>query len=102
LRSEIGHEALQVHDSMGSRPCRACRPLAGVGCRRDPQTDGRGFPVDELEGFLVLADGDEGHITLDADMGRAGRLAGRRAKLVNGISAWGWPGGNAGRWPLGH
>ncbi len=85
---EVGHEALQVHDVDGLLDLAAHAGLF-TGVVADATADRREgvFLLDELEGFLVLADGDEGHIALDADMGRAGRLAGRRAELVDGVPA---------------
>jgi len=85
---QVGHEALEVHDVDGLLdPAAHAGLLAGV-VADAPADGGEGvFLLDELEGFLVLAGGDQGHVALHADVGGAGRLAGRRAELVDGVAA---------------
>ena len=47
----------------------------------------RVFLLEELHGLLVLPVVDQGDIALDADMRRAGGLAGRRAALFDAVGA---------------
>ena len=88
VQVQIGHEALEVHDVDGLFDL---APHAGLlaGMVADPAADGREGVLlfDELEGFLVLARGDEGHIALDADVGGTGRLAGGGPEFVDGEAA---------------
>ena len=64
-------------------------PLAGLlaGMEADAaqnRRQGVGAP-DQLVGFLELAGGDQGQVTLDIHVDRAGGLAGRRLPLVNDV-----------------
>jgi hypothetical protein len=84
----LRHKTLKVLDGNGlvvlasSTSC-----LAGV--MADPTADaweGDGF-ADQSQGFGEFALGDERHVALDVDAGRAGRCAGRRPAFLNGENA---------------
>jgi len=98
LQIQIGDKALQVHDvdrlfHLAAHTGR----LAGMVA--DPAADdGEGIVfLDELQRFLILARGNQGHVALDADVGGAGRLAGGRTQLVDGEPA----GDGLGEMPVG-
>ena len=62
--------------------------LAGVVADAAADTAGKGWSSrNRLEGLLVFARVDQGDVALDADVRRAGRLAGRGAALVDGVGA---------------
>ena len=102
LEVEVGHKLLQVHDvdRFIHLSALACR-LAGVVA--DPSADdGKGVvPLDEFQGFLEFPRRDQGHVPLDADVGRAGRLAGGGPQLVDRESRREWPGESDGTRPCG-
>jgi hypothetical protein len=53
-----------------------------------PANTGEGMVFSkQLNSFLVFTFIDQGHIPLNADMSRAGRLAWRRSSLADGVSA---------------
>ena len=98
-RSRPGTGAAPGWRAAGPRRC-GCTSSRRGGGRRGRRHRGKGWSSRKrLEGLLVLARVDQGDVALDADVRRAGRLAGRRAALVRWRRRPACPGHSACRSP---
>jgi len=88
LQIQIGDKTLQVHDVDGLFHLAAhAGRLAGM-IAHPAADDGEGIVfLDERQCLLVLTRGDEGHVSLNADVGGTGRFAGGGAEFVDGEAA---------------
>ncbi len=85
VQIQVGHKALQIFDGQGLvHQTAGAFGLAGV--MADPAANGRKghFLLNQFQGLLIPALGDECDKALNADMGRTGSFTGSRTPFLDG------------------